>query len=389
MDTELLGVGSASAAHPNRHAFRIALTMSGAISAGAYTAGVFDFLVQALAELEAARRREEQGTPVEGLPDHDVRLVALAGASAGGITAALGSVALGYGLGHRIQIDGPAATWPVDMPTRDGRETIPCVLPKLYDTWVVRPCMTAPAGQPSLLSTEDVQSTVASVLTWRVLDQIRDAALAGPVQLGVLPPHSFIAEPLHVYLTLSNVTGIPYSVSGAKNSAPYRMLGHADRLHFKVHGLGADEGVASGWEAADKGSYVTVQDLLVTNGPNGKAAEWQRLCQGALATAAFPGGLSARLLKGARDEYYGRLLPAPGFSCPLGPPDFSPSVVDPFGYINVDGGLIDNEPFEYSRFALLKDWSGNAPSNPRRAEEADRAVIMIAAGEVPYQNGPA
>ena len=35
--------------------FQIGLAMSGAISAGAYTAGVFDFLIQALDEWEKAR----------------------------------------------------------------------------------------------------------------------------------------------------------------------------------------------------------------------------------------------------------------------------------------------------------------------------------------------
>jgi hypothetical protein len=42
--------------------FQIALALSGAISAGAYTAGVFDFLIQALDEWENARTGKYLGT---------------------------------------------------------------------------------------------------------------------------------------------------------------------------------------------------------------------------------------------------------------------------------------------------------------------------------------
>jgi len=41
--------------------FQIGLAMSGAVSAGAYTAGVFDFLIQALDEWEKARKGPDAG----------------------------------------------------------------------------------------------------------------------------------------------------------------------------------------------------------------------------------------------------------------------------------------------------------------------------------------
>jgi predicted acylesterase/phospholipase RssA len=63
------------------------LALAGAISAGAYTAGVIDFLVQALEEWEKAR-----GQP--GVAQHRAGLKVITGASAGAITGALGVVAL-------------------------------------------------------------------------------------------------------------------------------------------------------------------------------------------------------------------------------------------------------------------------------------------------------
>ncbi|WP_370043466.1 hypothetical protein [Sinorhizobium fredii] len=70
--------------------FEIGIAMSGAISAGAYSAGVFDFLIQAL---DAWEKAKAEGAP--DLPEYDVRLKALSGASAGAITAAIGVIAAG------------------------------------------------------------------------------------------------------------------------------------------------------------------------------------------------------------------------------------------------------------------------------------------------------
>ena len=70
---------------------QIALALSGAISARAYTAGVFDFLIQALDEWEKARNGP-------GIPNHMVGIKAMSGASAGSIVAAIGAVALADGV---------------------------------------------------------------------------------------------------------------------------------------------------------------------------------------------------------------------------------------------------------------------------------------------------
>src|SRR3954471_3654065 len=61
--------------------FRMGLALAGAISAGAYTAGVIDFLVQALEEWEKTR-----GEP--SVPQHRAGLKVITGASAGAITGA-------------------------------------------------------------------------------------------------------------------------------------------------------------------------------------------------------------------------------------------------------------------------------------------------------------
>ncbi len=79
--------------------FEIGLVLAGAVSAGAYTAGVLDFLYEALdtwhraklADLEAGRSGDDRT-----VPDHKVRLHIVTGASAGGMNGAISAVALRY-----------------------------------------------------------------------------------------------------------------------------------------------------------------------------------------------------------------------------------------------------------------------------------------------------
>jgi predicted acylesterase/phospholipase RssA len=78
--------------------FILGLTMAGAISAGAYSAGVFDFLIQALEEWEKAKAADDKAPEHERrVPSHRLTIPVISGASAGGITAALGILAVGAG----------------------------------------------------------------------------------------------------------------------------------------------------------------------------------------------------------------------------------------------------------------------------------------------------
>jgi hypothetical protein len=114
------------------HEFQIGLTMSGAISAGAYAAGVLDFLVEALDAWEDARN----GPDGDAVPNHRVGIKVMSGASAGAITAAIAAIALvdGGGPDGRRRLPGSYV--------RDGFD-YRCYLPKLYETWVVKPTFVA------------------------------------------------------------------------------------------------------------------------------------------------------------------------------------------------------------------------------------------------------
>ena len=81
----------------DNNTFDIGLVLAGAVSAGAYSAGVIDFLIEAIDRWYAVRESEiSRGVPFERrlAPPHNVRLRAMSGSSAGSMVAALAAVVL-------------------------------------------------------------------------------------------------------------------------------------------------------------------------------------------------------------------------------------------------------------------------------------------------------
>jgi predicted acylesterase/phospholipase RssA len=99
----LIGGYRQEAEPPPEGQFHIGLVLSGAVSAGAYTAGVIDFLVQALDAWEQVKRDQEEANPdaqTWQVPWHRVKVRIITGASAGSITAAIAAPALHYHFPH-------------------------------------------------------------------------------------------------------------------------------------------------------------------------------------------------------------------------------------------------------------------------------------------------
>jgi hypothetical protein len=356
--------------------FQIGLALSGAISAGAYTAGVLDFLFQALDEWERQRGNS-------GIPDHRVGLKVVAGASAGAITGALGAVALARGL--RPQKLTAEELRDSHLRENVKYQTLRCVLPALYETWVTRPRVVAENGGIDFLSDEDLQSSdggnggsVLSLLNAKLLDEIKEGALCGGTieqPPTVQPPYPYIAEPLHVYMTVSNLRGIPFTV-GFGNST-YGMQTHGDRVHYAISGLGTCNGRSNPWVEADK--YLSLSVATLPNGGSDTALspEWDQYGTCALASSAFPIGLSSRHLEVPLEQYERRSYPIPGVEGvaiePNFPVDWRQSR-ETFAFLNVDGGLVNNNPFDYAQYALM----GKYTAAKADGSVADAAVIMVA-----------
>ena len=70
--------------------FHLGLTMAGAVSAGAYTAGFMDYILEALANWEKAKANDVDNM----IPHHNVIIDAIGGASAGGMVSMITALAL-------------------------------------------------------------------------------------------------------------------------------------------------------------------------------------------------------------------------------------------------------------------------------------------------------
>ncbi|SEN91999.1 Patatin-like phospholipase [Rhodospirillales bacterium URHD0017] len=366
----------------NKNVYDIGLAMAGAISAGAYSAGVIDFLFQALHEWQLVKDDDREKKSV---PNHSVCIRAAAGASAGSITAALAAVAVSGGL-------RPEKVEKLEK----GQQPYRYVLPALHRAWVTLPDMARGPGTDDLLTNDDMENGASpqSILNAAILDTLTEealklpavpeGALAGPAQGG--DPLPYVAKRLHLYLTLSNMRGVPYFVGfeGSGNERGHHMMCHGDRVHYVLDGIGTHDG-ENRWLADDDHDVLKIKTV-----PGGKAADersakcWKAYGQTALASAAFPVGLAARHVQSNVSKYVKRKWPHLSAADDHEPPNW-PETWDKadqaYNFMSIDGGLIDNEPFEYARRAIMRDNDANKSGE----SSVKGAVLMID----PFPEAPA
>ncbi|MEQ8704570.1 MAG: patatin-like phospholipase family protein [Phaeodactylibacter sp.] len=320
-----------------QNVFKIGIAMAGAVSAGAYTAGVMDYLLETLSKWEGAKERNKQlgkDHPEydHSVPMHDVIIDVMGGSSAGGMTAAITTLGLFEGL-RPINEDNP------------HKEQN-----KLYEAWVN--LNDQGDGKMStllqMLQTEDIQENggVISLLNSQPIDQIANRA-AELNRISKLP--DYISPDLEVILTITSLRGIPLAVNffdevkkeRAFTEPPkpaHRMYLHKGIAHFKVDTSGVT-GTA----------YAQPSHTLSFNPEN--EVDRMTLLQCAKATGAFPLGLAPRHLTNTQTPYIKAMvdrmfspqrheegtLPNQGLRIEI--------EEDTFDFYAVDGGTVNNEPF--------------------------------------------
>lgn len=314
--------------------------MAGAISAGAYTAGVLDFLTEALDVWQQAKR---SGGPV---PLHEVSIEVLSGASAGGMCAAIASLMLHEDFEH------------IHDTSKTGTTN------RLYESWVNR------IDIKELLQSDDLRNRteITSLLDSNIINEIAAFALTP----GPEPPKSraYVSPDLILYLSLTNLRGTPYSLNGeAPGSVEETTFFYGDRIRFQVQSACAAATVLPNTHVLD-----------VTNRDGGG---WGTLQTAAMATGAIPVFLAPRTLARSLSEYtppmWESVTAAATGNPPPVSPDFPPGTPDPLQTLNVDGGLTNNDPFMYAHDYLLA-LEPPLPVNTVTvsAAEVDRAVITVA-----------
>lgn len=335
--------------------FELGLVMAGAVSAGAYTAGVLDFLYEALGAWEEAKLLALQKGAT--IPDHKVMIRACSGASAGGICSAL--AAMVPFCGHT----------PVVNPPQTGANTGNL----FYDTWVKN------IDISSLLTVSDISADQAppSLLNGLALDEVANGIVSATrkaIAGGAVQKPSWLANPLQLYFSIGNIRGVPYLIQmvAADPIRGHRTVTHGDYAHFVVRD-------ASALKPESLPVGASPINWPGTQGDKNRDG-WDYLASAALSTSAFPVGLPSRQFMNPRTLYDAKLWNRlPGSSedgaSPTIAPDLPPATLDPnYMFWTVDGGVYNNEPLEYARIAL----SGSPDAhNARDARLADRAVLMI------------
>ena len=258
----------------------------------------------------------------------------------------------------------------------DGVGKVTTRLPRLYAAWVTGPRFVAQGDGDALLGQADLTCGVFSVLDATILDRIAARALAG---FEMRAPRKYLSSGFHLFVTESNIQGVPYEIPFAAGSgtAPYVMMCHADRVHFSVRGVGSAV-TTSDWADPDPALPLDVGSLVDSPAPH-DTPEWRGFINATLGSSAFPVGLRARQLpRTSFADLDARQWPITGTD--PGPrrfrlePDARWAKAGAIERRAVDGGTIDNEPFELARWTLMETPPG---SNERSAADADRAVLMI------------
>jgi predicted acylesterase/phospholipase RssA len=154
---------------PDPNTFEFALVLGGTVSAGAYTAGAVDFLIEAL---DCWTRLRDKGDG--SAPRHKVLLKVITGTSGGGVNAAIAARALAYDFPHVVRSTA--------HPERDTGNPF-------YETWIKRLTLNG------FLGTSDIdQGTLGSVLNGSPIDDgaayLTEFAQGEPIQ------RSYLGDPL-------------------------------------------------------------------------------------------------------------------------------------------------------------------------------------------------
>lgn len=315
--------------------FHLGLCMAGSVTAGAYTAGVMDYLIEALEAWEQMKLNDD-------IPSHQVVIDLLCGSSGGGMTGAISLFALFDKMDH-AKLDVDQVTYAVP------KNNI------LWDTWVE---LNGGDILERILSTSDINpQRVTSLLNSSFINEVAAnlQKYIDNLPKNAMPPPFFGRAP-EMFMTLFNVTGINYELhtrSLTENSKGIQYVSdHRDIAHFRWSNEAyPDESMS----IVPEGELVHQCDGRIPVSIKNNAYV-PLMIDAAKATGAFPVGLEARLLRRPAKFLWdnpffnrdGRFNPQ---TIRLG--DEISSRDSMYVSLNSDGGTANNEPVEIARNILL------------------------------------
>lgn len=345
----------------NEPSFHLGITMAGAVSAGCYTAGFMDYFLETLHKWEAAKTKNRQliregREPDKRIPMHKVSIDVLGGASAGGMVSMITALAF-----YQKQLK------PVLKPSYTKTDNI------LYDSWVLLeddlgsdPNKRNRAGKTTfekMLDTEDLDSNekTPSLLNSKPIDRIAERVFNElPQGASSKDFPEFISKDLRVILTLTSLKPISYIINFSRLKSAFmdthpghKIDNHEVIAHFKVNYKAAND-----------------KDVYLPFTPQKEEVK-KFLVKTTKATGAFPIGLAPRHFDVAftGDYIANSLKRKMAFDQKM---DVDLEVQPAhFKFTAIDGGTINNEPFDEVLRCFLDPKKGVDPKNP------DFGTIMI------------
>ncbi|MEO9802018.1 MAG: patatin-like phospholipase family protein [Reichenbachiella sp.] len=325
--------------------FHLGLTMAGAVSAGAYTGGVMDYLFEALDKWERAKNGEIEGVDQSLVPKHKVIIDAMGGTSAGGMTTIMSSL---YAIKGEVK---PVTRIPND--TNQKQDNV------FWDSWIILDDDQQATTLAKALSITDLKThkKILSLLNSEFIDRIAERAfsLEGDSRTNPsskIPP--YISSQLQMLVSHSMIRGIPLQVPfkqgvPSMNEPP----AHATYEHFLFSHFHLNDG-----------QNTNPDEYIWLNPYQNKSKH--HLINAAKATGAFPVGLRFREFdwQDFSPEYLKNILSRLILNdMSLQSPDIKDEIewdeTSLKSYLSntVDGGAINNEP--YAEVQSLIQATGN------------------------------
>ena len=332
----------------SKQTFHLGLTMAGAVSAGAYTAGFIDYLLEALSEWEKAKKTHSNN-PVNNIPNHNVVIDAIGGASAGGMVGMIATLAMYSG------------TWkPVRKVSNVRTGNI------LYDSWVFLDdddSLYNGEGKgittfQKMLQTEDIKSSdgAPSLLNSNPIDNIAERVFNEIPQDASLEKFpNYISKDLRLLITLTSLRPLDYKIKLSRlkskfldETPAHRVSSHDVVAHFKLNYK----------ENKDKDKYLPFHPHETSNK--------DFLIKVTKATGAFPIGLKPHYFKNEFKINYlnNSLTVRKSFNKEMDV-QFDTNNASHFQFTAIDGGTINNEPFDEVLRHLIKSYGSPNLDNPK------------------------
>ncbi len=307
----------------------LGICMAGAVSAGAYTAGAMDYIIETLErwEREKIKIREKLTNDKElsdrekAIPLHDVEIKLLSGASAGGMTAAILSYSFIDGTFlNKNKDSNDIISRNYNLPNENHLKS------KLYTSWVEMADEKNFSTLDKLLDVSDVKSIMQmnALLNNNPIDEIAEKALPKniPEIINVNFP-KYVSKDLSVFLTVTNLDGLPIEINFGNTSSTKNSF----RMHSGMFSYSFSDKVCKHFD------YPTE---LVSQ------QNFRNLIVAAKSTGAFPVGLANQKVR-IQNKYMYQYKNNLSSKYKIEINDIGFKGTD-YEFIAVDGGVINNEP---------------------------------------------